>query len=67
MQQKLIVARLQNDAPDAVIHVDTQDFKLFEFYRPAAIIRRGEEAARREIKTILSCWKKRQAEGKSKN
>jgi NTE family protein len=67
MQQKLISARLQNDAPDATIHVDTQDFKLFEFYRPAAIIRRGEETARREIKTILSSWKKRQAEGNRKN
>ena len=67
MQQKLIAARLQNDAPDATIHVDTQDFKLFEFYRPAAIIRRGEETARREIKTILKLWKKRLAAGKSKN
>jgi NTE family protein len=67
MQQKLIVARLQNDAPDAVIHVDTQDFKLFEFYRPAAIIRRGEEAARREIKTILSRWNKRRAAEKIKS
>ncbi len=61
MQQKLIAARLQNDAPDAIIHVDTQDFKLFEFYRPAAIIRRGEETARREIASILPLWKKRLA------
>ena len=61
MQQKLIAARLLNDAPDAVIHVDTQDFKLFEFYRPAAIIRRGEETARREIASILPLWKKRLA------
>jgi NTE family protein len=67
MQEKLITARLQNDAPDAVIHVDTQDFKMFEFYRPAAIIRRGEETARREIKAILRLWKKRQAQGKGKN
>ena len=67
MQQKLIAARLQNDAPDATIHVDTQDFKLFEFYRPAAIIRRGEETARREIKTILNRWQQRLAEGKSKD
>jgi NTE family protein len=67
MQQKLITARLQNDAPDIIIHVDTQDFKLFEFYRPAAIIRRGEETVRREIKTILGHWQKRLAGGKGKN
>jgi len=59
MQQKLIAARLQNDAPDAVIHVDTHDFKLFEFYRPAAIIRRGEETARREIRGLVTLWQKR--------
>jgi NTE family protein len=67
MQEKLITARLQNDAPDAVIHVDTQDFKMFEFYRPAAIIRRGEETARREINAILRSWKKRQALWKGKD
>ena len=67
MQQKLITARLQNDAPDATIHVDTQDFKLFEFYRPAAIIRRGEETARREIKTVLRRWQQRLDEEKTKN
>ena len=67
MQQKLIAARLQNDAPDVTIHIDTQDFKLFEFYRPAAIIRRGEETARREIKTVLSRWQQCLAEDKSKN
>jgi NTE family protein len=66
MQQKLIAARLQNDAPDVTIHIDTQDFKLFEFYRPAAIISRGEETARREIKSILECWQKCQAENKTK-
>jgi NTE family protein len=62
MQQKLIAARLQNDAPDATIHIDTHDIKLFEFYRPAAIIRRGEETARREIKTLLALWRRRQDE-----
>lgn len=61
MQQKLIAARLLNDAPDAVIHVDTQDFKLFEFYRPAAIIRRGEQTARRAIGEILANWQRRRA------
>jgi NTE family protein len=66
MQEKLIAARLKNDAPDVIIHVDTQDFKLFEFYRPAAIISRGEETARREIKTVLRRWQKRQAEDKIK-
>jgi len=66
MQQKLIAARLLNDAPDATIHIDTHDFKLFEFYRPAAIIRRGEEAARREMKTLLRLWRRRQNEGKGK-
>jgi len=65
MQQKLIAARLLNDVPDAVIHVDTQDFKLFEFYRPAAIIRRGEETARREIKSLVALWQKRQNDLKS--
>lgn len=59
MQQKLIAARLANDAPDATIHVDTHDFKLFEFYRPAAIIRRGEEAARRGIGPLLELWQRR--------
>jgi NTE family protein len=67
MQQKLIAARLQNDAPDVTIHIDTQDFKLFEFYRPGAIIRRGEETARREIKAVLSRWQQRLAENKTKN
>ncbi|MBN2400566.1 hypothetical protein EH223_09245 [candidate division KSB1 bacterium] len=67
MQQKLIAARLQNDAPDVTIHVDTQDFKLFEFYRPAAIIRRGEETARREIRNLLSHWRRRQSETDSGN
>jgi NTE family protein len=67
MQQKLIAARLQNDGPDMAIHVDTQDFKLFEFYRPAAIIRRGEETARHEIKTVLSRWQQRLDENKTKN
>jgi NTE family protein len=66
MQQKLIAARLRNDAPDATIHVDTQDFKLFEFYRPAAIIKRGEETTRREIKTLLGLWQRRRAEGGKK-
>jgi len=54
MQQKLIAARLRGDAPDAVIQIDTSDIKMFEFYRPAEIIRRGEEAARRQIGTILA-------------
>jgi predicted acylesterase/phospholipase RssA len=67
MQQKLIASRLQNDAPDVTIHVDTQDFKLFEFYRPAAIIGRGEETARREIKNVLERWQQHQAEDKTKN
>ncbi len=67
MQQKLIAARLLNDAPDAIIHVDTQDFKLFEFYRPAAIIRRGEETARQEIKTLLSKWRRCQNKSTGKN
>jgi NTE family protein len=65
MQQKLIAARLQNDAPDATIHVDTQDFRLFEFYRPTAIIRRGEDSARREIKSLLALWQRRQSETKA--
>jgi len=67
MQQKLIAARLLNDAPDATIHIDTHDIKLFEFFRPAAIIRRGEEAARREIKTLLSQWRRRQGKGRGKS
>ncbi len=61
MQQKLIAARLRNDAPDATIHVETADFKFFEFYRPAAIIRRGEAAARREIDDVLESLRRRQA------
>ena len=52
MQEQLIAARLAGDAPDAVIHVDTSDFKMFEFYRPAEIIRRGEAAARHRIGEI---------------
>jgi len=54
MQQKLIAARLRNDIPDVTIHVETTDFKFFEFYRPTEIIRRGEAAARREIGTVLA-------------
>lgn len=61
MQQKLIAARLGNDVPDITIHVETSDFKFFEFYRPSAIIRRGEAAARREIGTVLASWRRRQA------
>jgi len=53
MQERLIAIRLVNDAPDAVIQVDTSDYKMFEFYRPAEIIRRGEEAARRTIADVL--------------
>jgi NTE family protein len=53
MQERLIAARLLSDAPDAVIHVDTSDYKFFEFYRPAELIRRGEEAARLAIKDVL--------------
>ena len=53
MQEKLVLARLRVDAPDATIHVDTADFKMFEFYRPAAIIRCGEEAAERQLDVIL--------------
>jgi NTE family protein len=67
MQEKLITARLRNDVPDVIIHVDTWDFKTFEFYRPGAIINRGEETARREIKTILSRWQKCLAKDKGKN
>ncbi len=53
MQEKLVAARLRNDAPDAVIHVNTADFKMFEFYRPAEIIRCGEDTARRQVDGIL--------------
>lgn len=53
MQEKLVLARLRVDAPDATIHVDTSGFRMFEFYRPAAIIRRGEEAAERQLDVIL--------------
>jgi NTE family protein len=63
MQQKLIAARLRIDVPDAVIHIETSDIKMFEFYRPAEIIRRGEEAARREIETVLAGWRRRQRAG----
>ena len=53
MQEKLVMARLRSDAPDVTIHVDTADFRIFEFYRPAEIIRRGEQAANRQLDTIL--------------
>lgn len=59
LQQKLIAARLCADVPDAVIHIQTSDISMFEFYRPAEIIRRGEEAARREIATVLASWRRR--------
>lgn len=59
LQQKLIAARLCADLPDAVIHIQTSDISMFEFYRPAEIIRRGEEAARREIKAVLAGWRRR--------
>ena len=66
MQQKLIAARLRADLPDAVIHIQTSDISTFEFYHPAAIIRRGEQAARREIETLLASWRRRRrALGKS--
>jgi NTE family protein len=61
MQQKLIAARLCADVPDAVIHIETSDIKMFEFYRPAEIIRRGEQAARREIGALLACRRRLQA------
>jgi len=67
MQQKLIAARLSNDVPDVAFHVETSDVKIFEFYRPAEIIRRGEEAARREIKSVLARWQRRLAEDKTKD
>lgn len=53
MQERLVMARLRSDAPDVTIHVDTADFRMFEFYRPAEIIRRGEQAANRQLDTIL--------------
>ena len=53
MQEKLVMARLANDRPDVTIHVDTAGFKMFEFYRPAELIRRGEEAAERRLQAIL--------------
>ncbi len=53
MQEKLVMSRLRSDAPDVTIHVDTADFRMFEFYRPAEIIRRGEQAASRQLDTIL--------------
>ncbi len=58
MQEKLIAARLRNDAPDVTIHVDTSDFKMFEFYRPTELIRRGVEAASRQIDAILQLRRK---------
>jgi predicted acylesterase/phospholipase RssA len=61
MQEKLIAARLGNDVPDAIIHIETSDIKMFEFYRPAEIIRRGEQAARREIETVLKNQRRCQA------
>jgi predicted acylesterase/phospholipase RssA len=64
MQERLIAARLRNDAPDVAIHVDTSDVKLFEFYHPAEIIHRGEEAARREMKIILEHWRRQRSAGK---
>lgn len=67
MQQKLIAARLGNDVPDITIHVETSDFKFFEFYRPAEIIRRGEAAARREIETVLASLRRRRAAQKKGN
>lgn len=53
MQEKLVLSRLRSDAPDVTIHVDTSDFRMFEFYRPVEIIRRGEQAANRQLDTIL--------------
>ncbi len=61
MQQKLIAARLRNDLPDIIIQVETSDFKFFEFYRPAEIIRRGEEAVHRQIDEIMKLHRQRQA------
>ncbi|MCU0237399.1 MAG: patatin-like phospholipase family protein [Acidobacteria bacterium] len=64
MQQKLIAARLSNDAPDITIHVETSDFKFFEFYRPAEIIRRGEAAARLQVGAIVRGLRRLRAAGK---
>ena len=58
MQEKLVLARLANDRPDVTIHVDTAGFKMFEFYRPAELIRRGEEAAGQRLQTILRLRRK---------
>jgi NTE family protein len=58
MQEKLVLARLANDRPDATIHVDTAGFKMFEFYRPAELIRRGEEAAEQRLPAILRLRRK---------
>jgi NTE family protein len=58
MQEKLVQARLANDCPDAAIHVDTAGFKMFEFYRPAELIRRGEEAAEQRLPAILRLRRK---------
>lgn len=64
MQQKLIAARLRNDAPDVTIHVETSDIKFFEFYRPTEIIRRGEAAARCQVGEIARELRRVQAAGR---
>jgi NTE family protein len=67
MQQKLIIARLLNDAPDIIIHIDTSEFKMFEFYRPAEIIRRGKKTAVREIEAVQDRLRKKRLARKREN
>ncbi len=49
MQQKLVLSCLELDQPDVAIHVETSEFKFYEFNSPTELIARGEATMRRLI------------------
>lgn len=61
MQQEMARSKLKNDSPDAVIEVETSDFRTYEFNHPRKIIERGAETTRRLVESI-----KRQIDRKSR-
>lgn len=57
MQKEVVRAHLQTDPPDVLIDVNTAGFAFHEFYRPAELMHRGEEAVRRvlpELRRLVS-------------
>ena len=49
VQDRIARSRLAGDPPDAMINLRLSDIGLFDFHRADELIRRGEEAAKRQL------------------